>query len=91
MDPHRGGFGCGNLQLSQEDKMFCQALAVDQVVEGLFQNQDLLAAELKFMRLIQMGILNGHKGYDFPMMALTRAMRFSLTVSMRLWAMCENE
>ena len=38
-----------------------------------------------------MGILDGRVGYNFPMTASTRAMRFLLAISMRLWAMYDNE
>ena len=71
--------------------MFYQALVVDRVIEGLFQNQDSLAAELEFMRSIQIGTLNGREDYDFPMASMTRVMRFSSTILMRLWVMFENK
>ena len=43
------------------------------------------------MWLIRMGILDGREGYDLPMMASTLVMRHTASVTMRLWAMYENE
>ena len=71
--------------------MFYQALAIDQIIEEQFWNQDLSSAESEFMRLICMGILNGREGYDFPMMASTLAMRHGAAVLMRLWVMLANK
>ena len=71
--------------------MFYQSLAIDQIIKEQFRNQDLSSAESEFMRLIQMGILDGREGYDFPMTASMLAMRHSLAVSMRLWVMVVNE
>ena len=77
--------------LGVEDDLFYNTLAMDWVVEGLFHKRDLSAAEEQFMRLVQFSILDGREGYDMPMMASTRAMRHMSVVSMRLWAMYENE
>ena len=71
--------------------MFYQSLAIDRVIEEQFQNWDLSSAELEFMRLIRMGILDGREGYNFPMMVSMLAMKHSLAVSMRLWVMLANE
>ena len=61
------------------------------MIEGLFRGRDLSANEEQFMRLIQMGILDGKEGFDLPMSASVRAMRHSLAVSMRLWVMYEEQ
>ena len=90
-DPTVDGFGHHNPQLGQEDDLFYNALSIDQMVEGLFQGRDLSANESQFVRLIQMGILDGREGYNMPMTASTRAMRHSVAVMMRLWAMFEGE
>ena len=90
-DPSADGFGHHNPQLGQEDDLFFNALAIDRLVEGLFQGRDLSANESQFVWLIRMGILDSREGYDMPMMALTRAMRHMAVVTMRLWAMLEGE
>ena len=74
-----------------EDDLFYNALAIDQVIEGLFRGRDLSAAEEQFMRLICLGIIDEREGFDMPMTAATRAMRHRSAVVMRLWAMYENE
>ena len=51
-DPHHDGFSHGNPQLGQGDKMWYQALAIDQIVEEQFCPRDLSSAKLEFMRLI---------------------------------------
>jgi hypothetical protein len=61
------------------------------MIEGLFRGRDLSANEEQFMRLIRTGILDGMEGFDLPMSASVRAMRFSSAVSMRLWAMFEEQ
>ena len=69
-------------------------VAEDPNVDGFShhnQGRDLSANETQFIRLIQMGILNGREGYDIPMMASTRAMQHMAAVTMRLWAMLEGE
>ena len=66
-------------------------MAVDQLLEGLFNGRSLSANEEQFRRLIRMGVLDGREGFDMPMMASTIAMRHSLAISMRLWAMLEGE
>ena len=91
MDPRRDGFGHHNPNLNLEDDLFFNALAVDQVIEGLFRGWDLSAAEEQFMRLIRLGILDEREEFDMPMMAATRVMRHTSAVVMRLWAMYENE
>ena len=90
-DPRRDGFGHRNGQLGQPDEMFYQSLAIDRVLEENFCNRDLSSAKSEFMRLIQMGILDGREGYDFPMMASSLSMRHSSVVAMRLWVMLANE
>ena len=90
-DPNIDGFGHHNPQLGQEDDLFFNALAVDRLVEGLFRGRDLSANKTQFIQLTQMGILDGREGYDMPMMALTRAMKHMVVVTMRLWAMLEGE
>ena len=74
-----------------EDDLFFNTLAVDRVIEGLFQGRDLSAAEEQFMQLIRLGILDEREGFDMLMTAVTRAMRHMSAVVMRLWAMYENE
>ena len=91
VDPRRDGFGHHNPNLNIEDDLFYNALAVDQVVEGLFRGRDLSVAEEQFMRLIRLGILDEREGFDMPMTAATRAMRHMSATVMRLWAMYENE
>ena len=90
-DPTVDGFGHHNPQLGQEDDLFYNLLAIDRLVEGLFQGRDLSANESQFVRLIQMGILDGREGYNMLMTALMRAMRHMAVVTMRLWAMLEGE
>ena len=90
-DPNVDGFCHHNPQLGQEDNLFFNTLAIDQLVEGLFQGRDLNANETQFVRLIRMGILDGREGYNMPMTASTRAMRHTAVVTMRLWAMLEGE
>ena len=77
--------------LTQDDDLFYNALAIDRVIEGLFRGRDLPANEEQFMRLVRMGILEGREGYDMPMTASTRAMRYTAAVTMRLWAMYEEQ
>ena len=60
-------------------------------MEGLFQGRDLSANKTQFVRLIQMGILDGREGHDMPMTVSTRAMQHTAVVTMRLWAMLEGE
>ena len=91
MDPRRDGFGHHNPNLNREDNLFYNALVVDWVVEGLFWGQDLSAAEEQFMRLICLGIIGEREGFNMPMTAVTRAMRHTSAVVMRLWTMYENE
>ena len=74
-----------------EDDLFFNSLAIDRVIEGLFQGQDLSAAEEQFMRLIRLGILDEREGFDMPMTVVTRVMRHTSAVVMRLWAMYKNE
>ena len=57
VDPGHDGFGHHNPHLGLEDDLFYNALAVDQVTEGLFQGRDLSAAEEQFVRLVHLGIL----------------------------------
>ena len=71
--------------------MFYQSLVIDRIIKEQFRNQDLSSAESEFMRLIQMGILDGREGYDFPMTASMLVMRHLSAVSMRLWVMLANE
>ena len=85
------GFSHHNPQLGQEDDLFYNTLAIDQMMEGLFRGRDLLANKAQFFCLIRMGILDGREGYDMPMMASTRAMRHTAAISMRLWVMYEHE
>ena len=66
-------------------------MAIDRIIEEQFCSRNLLSAESEFMRLIQMGILDGREGYDFTMTASSLAMRHSSAVSMRLWVMLMNE
>ena len=63
--------------------MWYQSLAIDRIVEEQFHNRNLSSAESEFMRLIQIGILDGREGYDFQMTASTLAMRHSSAVAMR--------
>ena len=90
-DPAIDGFGHHNPQLGQEDDLFYNTLSIDRMVEGLFRGRDLSANESQFIRLIQMGILDGREGYNMPMTASTRAMRHSAAVSARLFVMFEHE
>ena len=90
-DPTIDGFGHHNPQLGQEDNLFYNTLSIDRMVEGLFRGHDLSANESQFVQLIRMGILDGREGYDMLMMTLTRAMRHTVAVTMRLWAMLEGE
>ena len=89
-DPNINGFGHHNPQLGQEDNLFFNALAVDQLVEGLFRGRDLSANKTQFVHLIRMGILDGGEGYDMPMTASMRAMHHTAAITMRLWAMLEG-
>ena len=66
-------------------------MAINRMIKGLFQGRDLSANKAQFMRLIRMGILDGREGYDLPMTASTLVMRHTASVTMRLWAMYENE
>ena len=90
-DPAIDGFGHHNPQLGQEDDLFYNTLSIDRMVEGLFGGHDLSTNESQFVRLIRMGILDGWEGYNMPMMALTRIMRHTAAVTMRLWKMFEGE
>ena len=91
VDPALDGFGHHNPELTQGDDLWSDAMAVDWMIEGLFRGRDLSANEMQFMRLIRMEILDGSEGYDLPMTASTLAMRHTASVTMRLWAMYENE
>ena len=71
--------------------MWYQSLAIERIIEEQFCNRNLSSAESEFMRLIQMGILDGREGYDVTMTALTLSMRHLLAVAMRLWVMLANE
>jgi len=84
------GFGHHNPHVGMEDDLFMNALAVDRMIEGLFRGRDLSANESQFVRLARMGILDGREGYDFPMTASTRSMRFTVAIVMRIWAMYEG-
>ena len=66
-------------------------MAVDRMMEGLFQGRPLSANEVQFRRLIRMGTLDGQEGFDMPMTASTIAMRHTSATCMRLWAMYEGE
>ena len=90
-NPNINGFGHHNPQLGQEDNLFFNALAVDRLVEGLFQGRDLSTNETQFVRLIWMGILDGREGYEMLMTASTRAMPHMVAITMRLWVMLEGE
>ena len=68
-DPAIDGFGHHNPQLSQEDDLFYNALAIDRFMEGFFRGRDLSTNETQFFRLMRMGILDGREGYDMPMTA----------------------
>ena len=85
------GFGHHNPHLTQDDDLFYNALSINRVVEGLFQGRDLSANEGQFMCLVRMGILEGREGYDMPMTASTRAMKYTAAVTMRLWAMYKEQ
>ena len=85
------GFGHHNPQLGQEDNLFYNALAINQMMEGLFHGRDLLTNKAQFFCLIRMGILDGREGYDMLMTASTRAMRHTVVVSSRLWVMYKHE
>jgi hypothetical protein len=91
IDPRRDGFGHNNPNLGLDDDLLFNALAIDRMIEGLFRGRDLSANEEQFMRLIRVGTLDGMEGFDLPMSASVRAMRFSSAVSMRLWAMFEEQ
>jgi hypothetical protein len=91
VDPRRDGFGHNNPNLGVDDDLFFNTLAIDRMIEGLFRGRDLSTNEEQFMRLIQMGVLDGREGYDLPMSASVRAMRHTAAVTMRLWVMYENE
>ena len=91
MDPRCNGFSHGNPQLGQGDEMWYQSLAIDQIIEEQFCPRDLSPAESEFMRLIRMGIINGREGFNYPTTASIRLMRYSAAVTMRLWAMLDNE
>ena len=90
-DPSVDGFGHHNPHLTQDDDLFFNALAIDRRIEGSFRGRDLPANEEQFMRLVRMGILEGREGYDLPITASTRAMRYTAAVTMRLWAMAEEQ
>ena len=91
MDPSLDGFGHHDPELTQSDDLWWDAMAIDRMIEGLFRGRDLSANEAQFMRLIWMGILDEREGYDLAMTASTLAMRHTASVTMRLWAMYENE
>ena len=90
-DPAVDGFGHHNPQLGQEDDLFYNALAINQLMEGFFQGRDLSTNETQFFRLMRMGILDGREGYNMPMTALMRAMRHTVAVSLRLWVMFKHK
>ena len=91
VDPRRDGFGHNNPNLGVDDDLLFNSLAIDRMIEGLFRGRDLSANEEQFVRLIRMGILDGKEGFDLPMSASVRSMRHSSAVSMRLWAMYEEQ
>ena len=64
-----------------------QALAIDCILEEQFRLRDLLSAELEFMRLIHMGIVDGREGFNCLAVVSIRLMRFLVVRAMRLWAM----
>ena len=90
-DPAVDGFGHHNPHVGIEDDLFMNALSVDCMIEGLFQGRDLSANESQFVRLARMGILDGQEGYDLPITAATRSMRFTVAIVMRVWAMYEGD
>src|ERR1700689_2491242 len=90
-DPRVDGLGHHNPHLTQDDDLFFNALAIDRRIERSFRGRDLPANEEQFMRLMRMGILDGREGYDQPISASIRAMRYTAAVSMRLWAMHEEQ
>lgn len=91
MDPSLDGFGHHNAELTQSDDLWYNSMAIDCLIEGLFQGRPLSANEEQFRRLIRMGILDGTEGFDMSMTASTIAMRHSAAVLMRLWVMYEGE
>ena len=90
-DPAIDGFSHHNPQLGQEDNLFYNVLSIDWFMEGFFRGRDLLTNETQFFWLMRMGILDGREGYDMPMTALTRSMRHTAAVSVRLFVMFEHE
>ena len=85
------GFGHHSPQLGQEDDLFYNTLAIDQLMERFFRGRDLSTNEAQFFCLMRMGILDGRERYDMPMTASTRAMRHTVAVSSRLWVMFKHE
>ena len=63
MDPSLDGFGHHNRELTQGDDLWFNSLAIDCMLEGLFQGWLLSANETQFRRLIRMGILDGVEGF----------------------------
>ena len=64
MDPALDGFGHHNPELTQPDDLWWDAMAIDRMIEKLFQGRDLSANKAQFMWLIRMGILDGREGYN---------------------------
>ena len=50
-----------------------------------------MANKEQFMWLVRMGIIDGREDFDKPMMLLTRVMRHSAVLMMKLWAMFKGE
>ena len=84
------GFGHHNPNLSLDDSLFYDALAVDRLIEGLFRGRELNANEREFVRMLRMGVLDGREGYNMPMTASTRSMRYTTSTVLRVWMMYES-
>ena len=89
-DPHVSGFGRWNFNIHDDDQMWGQALAIDRMIELLFQGRDLTVDEEILMNLLQMAVIDW-KDFNKPMDVATRAMRHSVALASCLWVMFEAQ
>ena len=89
-DPHISRFGKWNFNLHDDDQLWGNTLAIDQMVKLLFQGQDLTVDEDNFMNLLWMAVVN-QKDFNKLMDAAAWAMRHSAALAAHLWVMLEEQ
>ena len=89
-DSQVSGFGRWDFNLHNDDQLWGNALAIDRMIELLFQGWDLTVDEEIFMNLLRMAVVD-RKDFDKPMDLATRAMRHSAALTAHLWVMFEEQ